>query len=85
MCTNTEAGPNCSCPRGITGRYCETIIDQCQTNSCENNGTCQSLIDRYVCLCSTGFSGNINEIEIRISFASFYLLLTRTFSISMYT
>lgn len=41
----------------MTGTRCETIVNQCQANSCENNGTCQSLIDQYVCLCPHGFMG----------------------------
>lgn len=58
VCSNTELGPQCSCPTGVTGSLCEKVIDQCQTHFCENNGTCQSLIDHYVCLCPDGFMGN---------------------------
>jgi len=57
MCSNTELGPQCTCSNGTTGLSCEIIIDQCQLQPCENNATCISLINRYVCLCSSGFMG----------------------------
>ena len=56
-------GAQCTCPSGITGTFCETIIDQCQSQPCENNGTCKSLIDKYVCMCPNGFMGSNCQIE----------------------
>lgn len=33
-------GFNCSCAPGYTGFICETDIDDCEMNPCENDGTC---------------------------------------------
>ena len=33
-------GYNCSCAAGFTGQLCETNIDDCVMNPCENEGTC---------------------------------------------
>jgi hypothetical protein len=57
VCSNTELGPQCACTNGISGLFCETIIDQCQSRPCRNNGTCTSLINQYICLCPSGYMG----------------------------
>ena len=32
-------------------------IDECQSQPCQNNGTCQNLAGGYLCNCKAGFSG----------------------------
>ncbi|XP_016838846.1 protein crumbs isoform X2 [Nasonia vitripennis] len=64
--------PQCSCPQGFTGLYCETNIDDCAPDlegnvPCKNDGKCHDGINNYTCDCtSTGYTGpdcsyDINE------------------------
>lgn len=41
-CTQNETTGDyaCSCSVGYTGFTCDTDIDECATEPCENNGTC---------------------------------------------
>lgn len=39
------------------GVHCETNIDDCQSNQCENNGTCVDGLEDYYCNCQAGFEG----------------------------
>jgi hypothetical protein len=39
------------------GAHCETNIDDCQLNQCENNGTCVDGLGDYYCNCQAGFEG----------------------------
>lgn len=41
----------------ILGNNCEINIDDCNSNPCVNNGTCQDLIKDYQCLCYSGYTG----------------------------
>ena len=42
-----------------TGQFCEEEIDECQTQPCQNGGTCTDLLNSYECNCDgTGFSGD---------------------------
>ena len=48
----------CNCPKGRTGKFCETLIDHCVNVTCFNNGQCQSVSDDYICRClSDSYSG----------------------------
>ena len=41
---------------GFTGYYCETQIDQCQSNPCINGGICRMLINSFKCDCPQGYT-----------------------------
>lgn len=42
----------------LVGLTCESNIDECLSNPCDNNATCIDGIDEYICNCEAGFEGN---------------------------
>ena len=54
-CSDGE-GPafTCRCAPGYTGFYCETEIDECLSNPCQNQATCTDLVADFNCTCSEG-------------------------------
>jgi hypothetical protein len=53
----------------FSGVNCEVNIDECASNSCQNNATCIDGINNFTCSCQPGFTGrfcetNINECEV---------------------
>ena len=49
---------SCECLPGYTGLTCETEINECLSDPCENNGKCIDLIGRFQCLCPAGLTGD---------------------------
>lgn len=47
----------CACERGWEGKNCEREKNECQSNPCQNGGTCNDHLNGYTCLCSRGFAG----------------------------
>lgn len=47
----------CHCLKGFEGDRCETNIDDCVTNRCQNNATCVDEIESYSCRCQEGYTG----------------------------
>ena len=43
---------------------CETKIDNCVGDPCQNNGTCVDGINSFTCSCGGGFSGDICETNV---------------------
>ncbi|XP_044158357.1 protein crumbs homolog 1 [Bufo gargarizans] len=41
----------CKCGNGFTGVHCEQDINECESNPCQNGGTCENLHGSYVCHC----------------------------------
>jgi hypothetical protein len=49
---------------GYTGTHCETNIDDCDPNPCQNGGLCVDGVDSYTCQCQPGYTGDDCEIDI---------------------
>lgn len=45
---------------GFTGHECETNIDECANNPCQN-GECTDGINAFYCLCPDGYTGTLCE------------------------
>ena len=54
----------CQCNAGFTGSKCETNIDDCSPNPCQNGGTCSDGINMYSCMCNAEFTGYDCETNI---------------------
>ncbi len=51
------------CRAGWTGSSCTEDINECLSNPCNNGGTCENLIGRYICHCADGYSGKCTTIH----------------------
>ena len=40
-----------------TGDECQTDIDECAGNPCQNNGVCTDGVNSFECACANGWSG----------------------------
>ncbi|XP_069793960.1 protein crumbs homolog 1 isoform X2 [Narcine bancroftii] len=49
----------CKCQHGFIGLHCEMDVDECDSDPCQNGGTCQNIPEGYTCHCPAG-----NEQEI---------------------
>ncbi|KAM4722871.1 protein crumbs homolog 1 [Rhinophrynus dorsalis] len=47
------AGYICNCGKGLTGVHCEKDINECESNPCQNGGTCENLHGSYSCHCKS--------------------------------
>ena len=66
MDPENEGQYQCICPAGFTGSHCESNIDDCAVNPCQNGGTCIDFVSDYKCYCLPGFIGthceeNVND------------------------
>lgn len=48
---------SCTCPLGFEGPTCQTNIDDCEDNDCENGATCLDGVNNYTCLCPPYYTG----------------------------
>ncbi|XP_063282292.1 cadherin EGF LAG seven-pass G-type receptor 3 isoform X2 [Pelobates fuscus] len=56
-------GLRCRCPQGFTGDYCETEINLCYSNPCQNKGVCVRREGGYTCICQERFTGDHCEVD----------------------
>uniref|UniRef100_A0A8C5N1A1 Cadherin EGF LAG seven-pass G-type receptor 3 n=1 Tax=Leptobrachium leishanense TaxID=445787 RepID=A0A8C5N1A1_9ANUR len=56
-------GLRCRCPQGFTGDYCETEINLCYSNPCQNKGLCVRREGGYTCICQERFTGDHCEVD----------------------
>ncbi|KAM4722755.1 cadherin EGF LAG seven-pass G-type receptor 3 [Rhinophrynus dorsalis] len=56
-------GLRCRCPQGFTGDYCETEINLCYSNPCQNGGVCARREGGYTCICRERFTGDNCKVD----------------------
>ncbi|KAB7506967.1 Protein jagged-2, partial [Armadillidium nasatum] len=61
---------SCVCDPGYTGQFCHININECESNPCQNGGTCVDQIDGFLCVCDLGWEGQLCNIEINECFSS---------------
>ncbi|XP_026870028.2 protein jagged-1b [Electrophorus electricus] len=54
----------CECQEGFRGTYCHENINDCESNPCQNGGTCIDKVNVYQCICADGWEGTHCEINI---------------------
>ena len=55
---------SCDCADGFTGDRCETDVDECYGDPCQNGGTCLDGVNNYTCNCAVGFTGDRCETDV---------------------
>ena len=47
----------CQCISGYEGTLCNSNIDECSPDPCQNGGTCIDGMNSYTCVCMDGYNG----------------------------
>ena len=58
------SGGTCQCDVGYSGERCETDINECASDPCQNGGTCTDMVNGYTCDCAPGYSGTDCESSV---------------------
>ncbi|KAM3825296.1 protein crumbs homolog 2 [Vipera latastei] len=63
--SRAAAGYICSCHPGFEGETCSVNTNECESQPCQNGGSCLDLVNSYQCDCSPGYTGTecANEID----------------------
>ncbi|KAG5871345.1 hypothetical protein JTB14_008042 [Gonioctena quinquepunctata] len=64
--SNIEEAFNEDIRNHTLGTLCEEDINECESNPCQNNGTCLDAQNGYTCNCLPGYSGIYCEIDIAV-------------------
>ncbi|CDW53116.1 neurogenic locus Notch protein [Trichuris trichiura] len=65
-CRNTAGSYKCDCPRGLTGKHCDTDFEECkeQPSLCQPHGKCIDIYGSYICHCDPGWTGSNCEKDL---------------------
>ena len=53
----------CVCQSGYSGQNCDTNVNECASNPCQNGGSCMDRVNGYQCQCSDSYTGSNCEVE----------------------
>ncbi|CAF0808821.1 unnamed protein product [Brachionus calyciflorus] len=54
----------CLCKLGFTGDKCQINVNNCESNTCQNDGKCLDLVSSFECKCQPGFTGPFCERKV---------------------
>lgn len=54
----------CKCDAGWAGVNCDVDKDECESNPCQQGGTCENLVNGYKCTCVKGFKGEEKSVKL---------------------
>ncbi len=59
ICSDAGGVISCNCENtGFTGDRCETDVNECLNNPCDENATCTNTSGSYSCACNNGYEGD---------------------------
>ena len=64
-------GYRCVCQAGYSGQNCETNVNECASNPCQNGGSCSDRVNSYMCQCPDTHTGSNCEVETSRKLTSF--------------
>ncbi len=77
--TINQTFSHCVCELGWEGDHCETKVNFCLNNTCQNNGVCHSLFMNYTCEC-LGDSYSGRHCEITATKIKIYKIVSKSFA-----
>nr|XP_039251316.1 vitamin K-dependent protein S-like [Styela clava] len=63
-CVDTVSSFKCVCKNGFAGRKCESPLNECLSNPCQNSAICEDEIGGFTCFCDSNHEGIFCEIEV---------------------
>jgi len=68
-----------SAPDVVVGLRCESAVDECLSQPCQNNGSCTDLFNGFLCDCPPGFNGSHSRSKHNFfRFVTGYVLISRS-------
>lgn len=58
-CTDGLDGYTCACLPGHLGTWCQTNVNECASNPCQNGGSCVDGTDSFICRCTGIYYGTL--------------------------
>jgi hypothetical protein len=82
MCTDGVNSYTCTCQPGYTGTNCQTNINECSPNPCQNGGSCTDGVNSYTCNCVGGYTGTNCQTAPAPTFCDVVYRLTADFRVA---
>ena len=75
--TSNQESSECICSSNYNpGSECNTDVDACENNPCENGGNCTSFNESFMCDCPVGYAGSTCNIDVNVCMNGGVLLYT---------
>ena len=62
-CTDDGYTSTCTCDQGFTGSICQHSVDDCLSNTCQNESSCVDGHQNFTCDCPPGFNGKCTNTD----------------------
>ncbi len=66
VCTDLPTTYSCACRTGLTGKNCDSDINECELTPliCAKTSKCNNTFGSYFCSCDPGYTGKVCDIDI---------------------